>query len=98
MALVPSSTGRTVIRACVTHQASSKSAARRMNERLDAVALASQSPRRRELLEGLGLQVPVIRSAFDEKAATWEGDARELAADFARRKAAAAETGGPSVV
>src|SRR5579864_1490 len=98
MALVPSSTGRTVIRACVTHQASSKWAARRMNERLDAVALASLSPRRRDLLEGLGLQVTVIRSAFDEKAATWDGDPPELAAEFACRKAAAAENAGPSLV
>ncbi|HLW37079.1 MAG TPA: Maf family protein [Candidatus Eremiobacteraceae bacterium] len=69
-----------------------------MNERLDAVALASLSPRRRDLLEGLGLQVTVIRSAFDEKAATWDGDPPELAAEFACRKAAAAENAGPSLV
>jgi len=34
---------------------------------LDAVALASASPRRRELLAWLGLRVTVIPSAYDEK-------------------------------
>jgi septum formation protein len=34
---------------------------------LDAVALASASPRRRELLASLGLRVTVIPSAYDEK-------------------------------
>jgi septum formation protein len=34
---------------------------------LDAVALASASPRRRELLASLGLHVSVIPSAYDEK-------------------------------
>ena len=34
---------------------------------LDAIALASASPRRRELLASLGLRVTVVPSAYDEK-------------------------------
>jgi septum formation protein len=69
-----------------------------MNERLAAVALASQSPRRRELLQGIGLSVNVIRSHFDEQSMPWQGEPAALALDFARRKAAAAESVGPPIV
>ena len=63
-----------------------------------AVALASQSPRRRELLQGIGLSVNVIRSHFDEQSMPWQGEPAALALDFARRKAAAAESGGPPLL
>jgi len=65
---------------------------------LSAVALASQSPRRRELLQGIGLAVTVIGSDFDEKAESWDRDPATLALDFARRKASAAQPGGPPIV
>ncbi len=68
-----------------------------MSERV-AVALASQSPRRRQLLEGLGLAVQVVPSTFDERSAAWHGDPAELAQNFARRKADAAEQGGPALL
>jgi len=69
-----------------------------MSKRLTAVALASQSPRRCELLRGLGLEVTVVRSAFDEGSVPWDREPAALALDFARRKAAAAEGGGPTLV
>ena len=65
--------------------------------RLQAVALASQSPRRKQLLEGLGLQVSVVASAFQEDSAT-QSDPRELAFAFARAKADQAEASGPPVL
>jgi len=56
---------------------------------LEAVALASASPRRRELLASLGLRVTVIPSAYDE--APLPGiEPAELALVHARGKAAAA--------
>jgi nucleoside triphosphate pyrophosphatase len=56
---------------------------------LDAVALASASPRRRELLASLGLRVTVIPSGYDE--APLPGvDPAEIALVHARGKAAAA--------
>ncbi len=56
---------------------------------LDAVALASASPRRRELLTSLGLRVTVVASAYDERPLPGLGPA-ETALAHARGKAAGA--------
>jgi septum formation protein len=56
---------------------------------LDAVALASVSPRRRELLASLGLHVTVVPSAYDETPLPGLAPA-ELALVHARGKAAGA--------
>jgi septum formation protein len=64
--------------ACIEHAAS-----------LDAVALASASPRRRELLASLGLRVTVIPSAYDETPLPGLAPA-EVALRHARGKASGA--------
>ncbi|MDQ6780240.1 MAG: Maf family protein [Candidatus Eremiobacteraeota bacterium] len=69
-----------------------------MSERLHAIALASQSPRRLQLLRGLGLEVTVIRSGFAEEARALEGDPATLAVDLAIGKVRAAEAHGPHIV
>ncbi len=56
---------------------------------LDAVALASGSPRRRELLASLGLRVAVVPSAYDEQPMPGVAPA-QLALLHARGKAAGA--------
>jgi septum formation protein len=56
---------------------------------LDAVALASASPRRRELLASLGLRVTVIPSAYDERPLPGV-DPAETALRHARGKASGA--------
>ncbi|HYZ17090.1 MAG TPA: Maf family protein [Candidatus Acidoferrum sp.] len=56
---------------------------------LDAVALASASPRRRELLASLGLHVAVVRSAYDERPLPGVAPA-QLALQHAQGKAAGA--------
>jgi septum formation protein len=56
---------------------------------LSAVALASASPRRRELLASLGVHVEVVRSAYDERAIAGLTPP-ELAMRHARGKAAGA--------
>ena len=57
-----------------------------MTDRLDAVSLASVSPRRRNLLESLGLHVVVVPSGYDESAAPIDGrDPMELALAHAIR-------------
>jgi len=56
---------------------------------LNAVALASASPRRRELLASLGLRVTVIPSAYDETPLAGL-DPAEIALRHARGKAAGA--------
>jgi len=56
---------------------------------LDAVALASASPRRRELLTSLGLRVTIVPSAYDERPVSGVTPA-ELALVHARGKAAGA--------
>jgi septum formation protein len=64
---------------------------------LDAVALASASPRRRELLASLGLRVTVIPSDYDE--APLPGvDPAEIALVHARGKAAAAAASDELIV
>jgi len=69
-----------------------------MSETLHAVALASQSPRRLQLLLGLGLEVTVIRSGFDEESRALEGDPKMLAVELATGKVRAAEAHGPHLV
>ncbi len=64
---------------------------------LDAVALASASPRRRELLASLGLRVTVIRSAYDEVPLAGV-DPAELALAHARGKVAAAAASDELIV
>ena len=64
---------------------------------LDAVALASASPRRRELLASLGLRVTVIPSAYDEVPLPGVHPV-ETALRHARGKAAAATPSGELIV
>ena len=70
-----------------------------MTDRLDAVSLASVSPRRRSLLESLGLHVVVVPSRYDESAAPIDGrDPMELALAHAIGKANGALADGPPVL
>jgi septum formation protein len=69
-----------------------------MSEALKAVALASRSPRRKQLLESLGLAVELVRSAYDEAAGPNTGDPSAIALAHARSKAEMAEQGGPPVL
>ncbi len=70
-----------------------------MTDRLTAVTLASASPRRLDLLRGLGLDVTVVRSAYVEDNTLASGaDPAALALTHAEGKAAAAERRGPPVV
>jgi septum formation protein len=64
---------------------------------LTAVALASASPRRRELLASLGLHVHVVPSGYDETPLPHLTPV-ELALRHARGKAAAAERSGDLIV
>lgn len=64
---------------------------------LDAVALASASPRRRELLASLGLRVTVIPSAYEEIDPPGLAPA-EIALRHARGKAAAASAADALIV
>ncbi|MBC5805210.1 MAG: septum formation protein Maf [Candidatus Eremiobacter antarcticus] len=66
--------------------------------RLEAVSLASQSPRRKELLRALALRVVVIPSDFDEDRAEAAGEPEQLALTFACAKARMAKATGPAVV
>ncbi|MBC5823378.1 MAG: septum formation protein Maf [Candidatus Eremiobacteraeota bacterium] len=70
-----------------------------MTERLRAVALASASPRRRELLRALGLDVTIVSSAYDERShEKWSASPAQLALENAVGKAACAEQAGPPVL
>jgi len=75
-----------------------------MNERtartpLREIALASQSPRRRSLLEGLGLHVTVVPSAYAEEDNTLTGVApADVALEHAAGKAREAAPQGPPVL
>jgi septum formation protein len=69
-----------------------------MSEPLKAVTLASQSPRRKQLLESLGLSVELVRSGYDEAAGARTGDPGEIALAHARGKAQMAEPAGPPVL
>ncbi|MBV8366178.1 MAG: septum formation protein Maf [Candidatus Eremiobacteraeota bacterium] len=64
-----------------------------------SVALASRSPRRRQLLESLGLKVVQIASRYDEEEhADRYADAREMVLAHARGKAALADGSGPPLL
>jgi septum formation protein len=60
-----------------------------MNDRLSAVALASRSPRRKQLLETLGLAVEIVPSSYQEEQLA-RGDAAEIALRHALGKARSA--------
>ena len=63
------------------------------------IGLASQSPRRKALLEGLGLRVEVVPSAYDEEAnADSAHDPSEVALRHALGKARRAARSGPPVL
>lgn len=67
--------------------------------RVSAVTLASVSPRRRQLLESLGLAVVVVASGYDERAHDERyADPRELVLAHALGKAAQAHTLGPPLL
>ncbi len=66
---------------------------------LREVALASQSPRRRQLLEGLGLRVVLVSSGYvEESSAQVHHDPSEVALSHALGKARLAATDGPPVL
>jgi septum formation protein len=69
-----------------------------MTEALDAVALASVSPRRAALLQGLGLHVVVVPSDFAEREALDGSSCRDLALHNADGKARSASHEGPAVL
>ncbi len=70
-----------------------------MTEHPAAVALASQSPRRLQLLRALGLEVTPVASSYDERASMPAcADAREIALSHATGKARCAHGGGPSLL
>jgi nucleoside triphosphate pyrophosphatase len=86
------------------HPASSKSTVMFMSKpalsrSLREVSLASQSPRRKQLLEGLGLRVVVVPSAYVEESNTLEThDGSEIALRHALGKAVQAAESGPAVL
>jgi septum formation protein len=69
-----------------------------MSERLRAVSLASRSPRRKQLLESLRLDVRLVASAYDEQAAGGSSNAKDLALAHALGKARLADDEGPPVL
>lgn len=69
-----------------------------MSERLHAVSLASQSPRRKELLESVGLRVTIVPSLYCEDRADCAHDPSELALRHALGKAKHAFAGGPPML
>jgi len=67
--------------------------------RLREVALASRSPRRKQILESVGLRVVVVPSSYHEPAyRPADGDPRKFARTVARNKANAAAAEGPPVL
>lgn len=68
-----------------------------MSDALTAIGLASQSPRRKQLLESLGLTVQIVPSSYEENNAV-RGDSAEIALAHARGKAQMAAPGGPAVL
>lgn len=69
-----------------------------MSEPLTKIALASKSPRRKQLLEALGLDVEIIPSAYDEAAEASDGSPGEAALRHALGKAQMAHASGPPVL
>src|ERR1700687_4884554 len=67
--------------------------------RVRSVALASVSPRRRQLLESLGLEVVLVRSSYEESEHVQRhADPRDLVIAHAQGKAAGAEAAGPPLL
>jgi nucleoside triphosphate pyrophosphatase len=64
---------------------------------LREISLASQSPRRKQLLEGLGLRVVVVPSRYVEESNA-QGDGAEIALRHALGKAVQAADDGPPVL
>lgn len=79
-------------------QALLKSRATCMNSRVEAIALASQSPRRKALLESLGLRVSVIPSSYLEQPSAQLEDPAEAALRHALGKARQAQSIGPPLL
>lgn len=70
-----------------------------LSRSLREVSLASQSPRRKQLLEGLGLRVVVVPSAYVEESNTLgTSDGGEIALRHALGKAVRAADSGPPVL
>lgn len=69
-----------------------------MNDRLGQVSLASQSPRRKQLLEGLGLAVSIVPSAYIEENSAPRRDPAETALRHALGKAHMADPCGPPLL
>ncbi|HXM17383.1 MAG TPA: Maf family protein [Candidatus Tumulicola sp.] len=69
-----------------------------MSERIHAIALASASPRRLALLQSIGLDVTVVRSAYEEHRADAKLEPGELVQLHAAGKAERAEPAGPALL
>jgi septum formation protein len=69
-----------------------------MSERIHAVALASASPRRLALLQSIGLDVTVVRSAYEENRADAKLEPGKLVQLHAAGKAERAEPAGPALL
>jgi septum formation protein len=69
-----------------------------MSEPLKAIALASQSPRRKQLLQSLGLTVELVPSAYEEPAQPGTGAPSDTALAHALAKARMAAPVGPPVL
>jgi septum formation protein len=69
-----------------------------MSERIHAVALASASPRRLALLQSIGLDVTVVRSAYEEHRADAKLEPGKLVQLHAAGKAERAEPAGPALL
>jgi septum formation protein len=69
-----------------------------MSKRLTRVALASRSPRRKFLLESLGLGVEVVATSYDEGALTSLKSPAETVLQHALGKARCAAQTGPSIL
>ena len=65
---------------------------------LTEIALASHSPRRKTLLESLGLHVVIVPSSYDEDPQAGNRDPSEVALRHALGKANLAQAGGPTLL
>jgi septum formation protein len=68
-----------------------------MNKRLTTVALASRSPRRKHLLESVGLSVEIVSSSYEETLVAGL-DPAQTAVRHALGKAEAADASGPPML
>jgi septum formation protein len=69
-----------------------------MTKPLTRVALASRSPRRKFLLESVGLDVEVVATSYDEDARTGVSNPAETVLQHALGKARCAAQTGPSIL